>query len=245
MCRLLCQRLWTLKPRGTRTIATSTPGCISLIVSKNGMMPGLILSRHVVITHSSSRSRVSPTMRPSSSTPSTTIPPSRFENATSSRASSWFCKTSRLNSTPELSPLATISRSSVRVVMVRTRTWSGASRRRPCHLPEFPRPDPARHGSRWRPCARAQSSLGPSSASPNAASPRINSASPSTGMFALCVEKTNWRRRFSRRIGRNDALGDEPIVEVVFGLVHHQRRPPIPAAGAAAPPSPSAPWRAP
>ena len=50
------------------------------------MMLGLILSRQVVITHSSRSGRVMPDMLPSSSTPRRPLPPLRFENATNSLA---------------------------------------------------------------------------------------------------------------------------------------------------------------
>src|SRR5690349_8491484 len=57
-----------------------------------------------------------PEIVPSSSTPRRTLPPSRFANPTSSLASASGSTTSRLNSTPELSPFRSSSRSSVLVI---------------------------------------------------------------------------------------------------------------------------------
>ena len=51
----------------------------------------------------------------------------------------------------------------------------------------------------------------------------MSSASPRTGILALCVEKTNWRRRFScRMIGTTPSV-IEAVVEIVFRLIDHER----------------------
>ena len=72
-------------------------------------------------------------------------------------------------------------------------------------------------------CCRLMKAF-PLSASPEAESPRINSASPSTRILALCVEKMNCRRPFFLPHPGYHGFGDEAVVKIVLRLIDYQRR---------------------
>ena len=102
------------------------------------MTGGTTFARQISATHSSKRGRDVPTTLPSSSTPSSTVPPSRFKKATSSLARSWLRTSSRLNSSIESSPPSIKRASSVGVISRNSSGGNVASLYRVPHHEEGP-----------------------------------------------------------------------------------------------------------
>src|SRR6218665_234299 len=205
-------------------MAMSLPGSTSLTSAWNGMGHGLILSRQAVMTHSSSFCRVMPLMLPSSSTPSSTIPPSRLAKATSSFARSWFWTSSRLNSTPEFSPLRIISSSSVRVmVMSRIRIFGVSSRKLFSRLQVFPRP------------SRAQADVYRTHVllvDPSSNGFILNTGRKTNNQLGIakhrnvCIVSRENELPFAFLIlhRRHDTIRDEAVIEVILWLIYDERR---------------------
>ena len=180
---------------------TTLPSSITIEVH-TGIVGGCRLLRAMFMSHSSASFwlLVSPEIRPSSSTPSSTTPPSRFNRADISLVTVVRMAVVPLELDPrvlltgdefEQSPFLFIGQNPYfrRRVSKASRPPSRISSTSSRTIRESI--DPACPGA-----TRAR----PPSASPAADSPRMSSASPRTGIFALCVEKMNCRRCFSSRM---------------------------------------------